>query len=916
MADRLEDLLRACTVRLTGSRGSGAGFFIAPGIVMTSAHVAGDTEGLTVRWERDGEPTLEVALSRGVSVLASRGRSIPALEHDYPDVALLKVTGLPDHHCVGIDVGWPADGDAFQVFGYPAEGGAVHLTPARLAYRGTKGVRPTAYIDLASDTIKPGMSGSALLNLRTGAVCGIIVASRNPARPDGALAIPLSAVSAELGEALAANRAFHRCNPRWAMALDDAQIREGGWQYPGPQLRAYLAAAVRSAADHPYPGVRSTQPPLDTVYVRQQARAISDSDQRAGSSPGAADVLAWVPSNAVFDRRENCFVVAGPGGGKSSLLRTGLVHAAAACAGGQEGAVVPVRVLAADLAAPLPLPDAIAAGVKADLGAAGWDSWPPGMFAAEPLRGIKWLVLVDGLDEIADAEARRAVVAKLVDAIRGMSPCPYLFVVATRDVPGEGLPHGDGWAESPYELQPFAAGQIRDLAERWFTEFHLPDPHSATDRFTAELDGAGLSELARVPLMATILCHLFALNAGQSLPESRAGAYRDFVDLLRRRAYASTPGGLNAQIRAALDRYGSVATNAGGTLIARLSVLIDKLADARITGDTRPSLDLVYSWASAERPPNIPAPEWRSVLGELLRRSGLLVQRGSDLVFLHQTITEYLAARHVAADPRLTARAWRHMFGLRGFSPAWVFPGQDWSYRRFLAAAWADKPGFSAALVRVSRQGINTCMFIAYLAGDRMKLAPEVVTTVIARLEKDAARPSRMREIWTIDQAHVIAALALLGENRRSDALFAVYIADPSISVRGLWSVVTSKTIPLSDSQTKEILAVIATRTDRPLGQYEREWAEERRLSAARRLAQLGDSRGIESLAAQAADPEFTLQPEQPAKALAQFGDPRGIHFLTAQLAAADTQRQLAAAKTLAELGDQRGIEFLRDHGM
>ena len=31
MADRLEDLLRACTVRVTGGPTSGAGFFVAPG---------------------------------------------------------------------------------------------------------------------------------------------------------------------------------------------------------------------------------------------------------------------------------------------------------------------------------------------------------------------------------------------------------------------------------------------------------------------------------------------------------------------------------------------------------------------------------------------------------------------------------------------------------------------------------------------------------------------------------------------------------------------------------------------------------------------------------------------------------------------------------------------------------------------
>ena len=34
--------------------------------------------------------------------------------------------------------------DNFLVFGYPEEGGAIQMTPARLAYRGTHGTMPAA----------------------------------------------------------------------------------------------------------------------------------------------------------------------------------------------------------------------------------------------------------------------------------------------------------------------------------------------------------------------------------------------------------------------------------------------------------------------------------------------------------------------------------------------------------------------------------------------------------------------------------------------------------------------------------------------------------------------------------------------------------------------------------------------------
>lgn len=42
IADRLEDLLRACTVRVMGGPAPGAGFFVAPGKVLTCMHVIGD----------------------------------------------------------------------------------------------------------------------------------------------------------------------------------------------------------------------------------------------------------------------------------------------------------------------------------------------------------------------------------------------------------------------------------------------------------------------------------------------------------------------------------------------------------------------------------------------------------------------------------------------------------------------------------------------------------------------------------------------------------------------------------------------------------------------------------------------------------------------------------------------------------
>ena len=61
-------------------------------------------------------------MSGRVAVLADRGRPIPALDCDYPDVAMLEISGLDGHPCVRIDPQWPSLQDSFLVFGYPKEG--------------------------------------------------------------------------------------------------------------------------------------------------------------------------------------------------------------------------------------------------------------------------------------------------------------------------------------------------------------------------------------------------------------------------------------------------------------------------------------------------------------------------------------------------------------------------------------------------------------------------------------------------------------------------------------------------------------------------------------------------------------------------------------------------------------------------
>jgi hypothetical protein len=261
MAERLEDLLRACTVRVLGGPMDATGFFVAPGLILTCAHVIGDSERLVVRWAADGQNSVDAPVIRRVAVLADQGHPIQALAADYPDIAVIQVEGLKGHPCIAVDPEWPRQGDSFQAYGFPSEGGSVRLASVQLTYRGVHGTTPAVYMDLASDTVRPGMSGAAVLSHRTGGVCGVIVASKNAARPGGGLAVPWSAVGPALSEVLAANRRFHEDNKGWktaaaaASALRSAAAvrarpRSGRWPADGPVERRKPMFLVPPLPEH------------------------------------------------------------------------------------------------------------------------------------------------------------------------------------------------------------------------------------------------------------------------------------------------------------------------------------------------------------------------------------------------------------------------------------------------------------------------------------------------------------------------------------------------------------------------------------------------------------------------------------------------------------------------------------------
>jgi hypothetical protein len=178
------DLLPEAAVRIdVDSVPSGTGFFVAPGQVMTCAHVIEPAVLGTAK----GSPRIQVMDSRGrVHELARE----PATDRE-ADLAWLRLLTAPIDVPAVLLFGDVGVGDEVSGYGFPP--GKPDGVPATFEVEGyTGGAR--RLIKFKEGQVQPGMSGAPLLNLRTGAVCGIIPRTRDDRQALGGYGIPVETI--------------------------------------------------------------------------------------------------------------------------------------------------------------------------------------------------------------------------------------------------------------------------------------------------------------------------------------------------------------------------------------------------------------------------------------------------------------------------------------------------------------------------------------------------------------------------------------------------------------------------------------------------------------------------------------------------------------------------------------------------
>ncbi|MEU8817109.1 serine protease [Actinoplanes sp. NPDC048796] len=201
------ELVRAATVVITSEKAGGrvpygSGFFVAPGWVLSCAHVVAKATRPRVLW-------------RGSELTPIEKHVLPAAadadeRFGFPDAALLKVEvpGPEQEICVPIGTDLPSPGEEVWAYGMNrVRTGRPEPDGSRLT---VANARAGQFIRVQQGQLAPGMSGGPVLNLGTYEVFGMAKATQGRDTELGGWITPIADALAIVAEPLAQRNAeFH-----------------------------------------------------------------------------------------------------------------------------------------------------------------------------------------------------------------------------------------------------------------------------------------------------------------------------------------------------------------------------------------------------------------------------------------------------------------------------------------------------------------------------------------------------------------------------------------------------------------------------------------------------------------------------------------------------------------------------------
>ncbi|MGH9935996.1 MAG: NACHT domain-containing protein, partial [Blastocatellia bacterium] len=265
---------------------------------------------------------------------------------------------------------------------------------------------------------------------------------------------------------------------------------------------------------------------------------------------------------------------------------------------------------------------------------------PPSDWFERRLRRGKCLVLLDGLDEVAEREKRKAMSRWVDQQTRNYPQCP--FIVSSRP---------QGYLAAPLqrahivEVQPFNAGQVRRFVDNWHLANEVvasgnKDDDEVRRRARKDADDLlqrlktlpSLSALTVNPLLLTMIAMVHRYHG--ALPGSRVELYNEICEVLLGRWRQAR--GVKENLTAAQKR----------SVLQPLAAEMMKRRLREISADEameviRPLLDSV----------GLSNEQAKTALSDFQAGSGLLLERETgQWSFAHLTFEEFLTAAHWLED--------------------------------------------------------------------------------------------------------------------------------------------------------------------------------------------------------------------------------------------------------------------------
>jgi hypothetical protein len=286
-----------------------------------------------------------------------------------------------------------------------------------------------------------------------------------------------------------------------------------------------------------------------------------------------------------------------------------------------------------------------------------------------------------------------------------------------------------------------------------------------------------------------MLCILFDEYPAEELPRDQAELYKKFVAWLLGKLGTYDAG---EQLRDRVKVHGPEAERAVASLLNHLVELLEDVAYQRQQAgqltEHSSLLAAAATWPGCRPPADVlPGDEWTTVVAHVLRACGLLVERGDGFEFLHPTVAEYLAARHIDRT-----RGRRAFAARREFAPQHEWPWPDLQVKVFLAAMWSDR--MRAPLIRLLKRRHNVG-FVVELARYGFELDDDLRARTTAALRAliraapvmaDWQRAVRwLRELDSNQASAMLAQVADAGnqpEPRREEAIRQLLEIDPDVA--------------------------------------------------------------------------------------------------------------------------------------